>query len=67
VKFVLEKFGAAIGIANVFGSIAARNKLQSHGAALKFCLNFRDALAVRMIESFRDSQDRSEAVGEPLV
>ena len=64
---MLKKIRAAIRVANIFGGVAARREVQAHRAALKLCLNFRDALAVGMIESFRDTQNRSEAAGEALV
>ena len=67
VKFLFKQFSAAICVANIFGGVAAGPEMEADGAALEFCANLRDALAVRMIEAFGDTENRSEAVSEAFV
>jgi len=67
VKFLFKQFGAAIRVANIFGGVAARPEMEADGAALEFRANLRDALAVRMIEAFGDTENRSEAVSKAFV
>ena len=66
-KFVLKEFSAASRVANIFGGVAVRPEMEADGAALKFRTEMRDALAVRMIEAFGDTENRSEAASKALV
>ena len=67
VKFLFKQFGAAIRVANIFCGVSTRPQLKPDGAALKFCANLRNALAVGMIEAFGDTENRSKAAGEAFV
>jgi hypothetical protein len=66
-KFVFKKFRAAIRIPNILGGVSTRGNLQANGAALELCVDRSDALPMRVIESFRDAKNRSEAPGKPLI
>src|SRR6266481_6761462 len=61
VEFFFKKLGAAICIAQVFRCVAARADLHAYRAALKRGVDAGDALAMRMIERFRDAQNGSQA------
>src|SRR5438477_8202695 len=67
VKFFLEQFCAAIGVANIFARISPRLQLQSHSAALERCTNPVHALAVRMIEPFCDSNQGCQSPRQSAV
>src|SRR5260370_18108240 len=58
--FALEQRRAALRILNVFARIAARSDAQLDFRALEAGLDSRDALLVRMVESFRDAQQRRQ-------
>jgi len=67
VEFALEEGGAALGVADVFGGIAADAELDGDGAALEGGAEILDALAVRVVEAFGDAEDGGEAAGDALV
>jgi hypothetical protein len=67
VKFVFKKFSTAIRVANVFGGVAARGKLQTNSAALEFCVYRGNSLSMRMVEPFRNAKNRREAAGKALI
>ena len=55
VEFAFEEGGAAFGVANVFGGVAAGAELDGDGTALERGLEILDALAVRVIEALGDA------------
>ena len=67
VEFLFEEIGATLGIAKIFGDIAARLNLKSNCSALEGRAQALNALAMRMIETFGDANDRSEAAGQTLI
>src|SRR6266481_4815821 len=67
VEFFFKKFGAAICIAQIFRCVAARADLHAYRAALKRGVDAGDALAMRMIERFRDAQNGSQAASHALI
>ena len=67
VEFLFEEVGAAGGVAEVFGGVAAGFDLEAYGAALEGGVDVVDALAMRVIESFGDAKDRGQAAGHALV
>ena len=67
VKFLFEEVGAAFGVANILGNVAARFDLKSDRTALKGGAQTQYALAVRMVEAFGDPHDRSKAASDALV
>ena len=67
VKFFFEEIGAAVGVAQIFRSVAAGFYLQAHGAALEGGLNIGDTLAMRVIEALGDAQNRGQAAGHAFV
>ena len=66
-KFVFKEFGTAIRIADIFGGVAARGNLQADSASLEFCINCPDTLAMRVIQSFCNAQNRGEPASQPLI
>ena len=66
-EFFFKQFRAAAGIAQVFGGIAAGVDLDGGGAALESGVNIGHALAVRVIEALRDTQDGRQAASDALV
>jgi hypothetical protein len=67
VKFFFEEFRAAICIAKIFGGVAARADLHTHGAALERSVEIGHALAMRMIQGFRDAKNGSQPANHALV
>lgn len=67
VEFAFEEGGAAFGVANVFGGVAADAELDGYGAALEGGAKILDALAVGVVEAFSDAEDGAEAAGDALV
>ena len=67
VKFFFKKFGAAICVAQIFRGVAARVDLHADCAALKSGIDIGDALAMRMIERFRDAKNRSQPASHALI
>jgi len=67
VEFAFEEGGAAFGVADVFGGVAAYAELDCDGAALEGGLEILDALAMGVIEAFGDAEDGGEAAGDALV
>ena len=67
VEFFFEEVGAALGIAKVFGDIAASLHLKSDGAALKSGVQIENPLEMGMIEAFGDADESGEAAGDALV
>ena len=57
VEFAFEEGGAAFGVADVFGGVAAGAELDGYGATLEGGAEILDALAVRVIETFGDAED----------
>jgi len=55
-----------LGVAEIFGGIAAGVDLEGDAAALEGCANSVDALAMRMVQAFGDTQDGGEAAGYVL-
>jgi len=67
VEFAFEERGAAFGVADVFGGVAAGAELDGDCSALEGGLEILNALAVRVIETFGDAEDGGEAAGDALV
>ena len=59
VEFAFEEGGAAFGVTNVFGSVAADAELDGDGTALEGGAQVLDTLAVRVVEAFGDAKDGS--------
>jgi len=57
VEFAFEEGGAAFGVTNVFGGVAADAELDGDCAALEGGLEVLNALAVGVIEAFGDTED----------
>ena len=55
VEFFFEEVGAALGIAKIFGDIAACFDLESDRAALERGVETKDALAVGVVEPLGDA------------
>ena len=66
-EFLLEELSAAIRVAQIFGGISSSGDLQAHRASLERRGQAGDALAMRMIEGFRDPQNRGKTPGDTLV
>ena len=56
-----------VGIAQIFGGVAAGDYLEADGAPLERRTQLRSALAMRMVEAFGDAQERSKAADDALV
>src|SRR5208337_129718 len=67
VEFLFKEVGAALGIAQVFGGVAAGVDLQCDAAALERRANLIHALAMRVVEAFGDTQNRGQAARGALV
>jgi len=67
VEFAFEEGGAAFGVADVFGGVAAGAELDGDGTALEGGAEVLDALAVRVIEALGDAEDGGETAGDALV
>jgi hypothetical protein len=67
VEFAFEEGGAALGVTNVFGGVAAGAELDGYGAALERGAEILDALAMGVIEAFGDAEDGGKAAGDALV
>ena len=61
VEFALEEIGAAFGVADIFGGVAAGAELDGYGATLEGGAEILDSLAVGVIEAFGDAEDGGEA------
>lgn len=66
-EFFFEEVGAALGIAKIFGGIAASLDLEGDGTPLKGGVEIEDALAMRMVQAFGDADEGGEAAGDALV
>ena len=67
VEFAFEEGGAAFGVTDVFGGVAADAELDGYGAALEGGAEILDALAVGVIETFGDAKDGGESADDALV
>jgi len=67
VEFAFEEGGAALGVADVFGDVAADTELDGYGAALEGGAEVLNALAVGVIEAFGDAEDSGEATHDAFV
>ena len=67
VKFFFEELGAAVGIAQVFGGVAASADLNADGAALKGSIDTGDPLTMGVVKRFGDANDGGEAACDALV
>jgi len=67
VEFAFEEGGAAFGVADVFGGVAADAELEGDSAALEGGAHVLDPLAVGVIEAFGDAEDGGEAASDALV
>lgn len=67
VKFFFEQIGAALGVAKIFGDIAAGLGLKSDRAALKSGSQALDTLAMRVIQAFGDTNNGGQAARQALV
>ncbi len=67
VEFFFEEVRTAFGIAEVFGDVAAGVDFKSDGATLEGSAHALDALAMRVIETFGNADERGEAAGDALV
>lgn len=56
VKFFFEKFGAAIGVYQVFSSVTTSGDAQADGSALKRCAKIGHTLSMGMVKRFGDAQ-----------
>ena len=66
-KFLLEQFGAAIGIAQIFGGVALRGYLQADSATLERRAQIGNALPMGVIERLRNAENRRQAPCDPLI
>ena len=66
-EFVFKEFRAAGGVADVFAGVAACLHVEADGAALESGAQGSDALAMRMVESLRDTYQRSEPARQAAV
>ena len=57
VEFAFEESGAALGVADVFGGVAADAKLDGYGAALEGGAEILDALTMGVVEAFGDTEN----------
>lgn len=55
VEFAFEEIGAALGVAKIFGDIAASVDFEADGATLEGCAHGMDALAMRVVEPLGDA------------
>ena len=67
VEFAFEEGGAAFGVADVFGGVAAGAELDGYGAALEGGAEILDSLAMGVIEAFGDTEYGGEAACDALV
>src|SRR5437016_6431872 len=67
VTFFFKPFRTAPGVAQIFAGIAARLHFQANGPALKRSANFHDALAVRVIETLGNPQNRGQPSQDGLI
>jgi hypothetical protein len=67
VEFTFEEIGAALGIAKIFGDIATSIDFERDSATLEGSAHGLDALAMRVVESLSDANERGEAAGDALV
>jgi hypothetical protein len=67
VEFFFEEVGTALGVEEIFGNIATRANFQGDSAALEGGAHGLDALAMGVIESLGNADERGEAAGDALV
>jgi hypothetical protein len=67
VEFFFEKVGAAFGITQIFGYVAASVDLDGNAGTLERSAQAENALAMRMIEAFGDANEGGEATGNSFV
>jgi hypothetical protein len=66
-KFLFEKFRAAVGVANVFAGITTSFELQAYRTTLKCGANSADALPMRVVQAFRDANQRGQPAGKSAI
>ena len=67
VEFLLEKVGAALGVAEIFSDIATGFHLKCDGATLKGGAQAENTLAVGMIKSLSDPDDGGKTARDAFV
>src|SRR5690349_3876923 len=67
VKLLLEEFRAAAGVAQILRGVSARFRFERRRSALESRAQTGYALAVRMIESFGDAQNRGQPARGALI
>src|SRR5450432_1310387 len=67
VELFFEEFGAALGVAKVFGYVVTGIYFYGNGVFLKRRMEAMDALAVGVIQTFGDANDGGETPGDTLV
>ena len=67
VEFFFEEIGAALGVAKIFGDIAASLDFERDGAALEGSAHGLDALAMGMVEALGNADEGSESACDALV
>lgn len=67
VEFAFEEVGAALGIAKIFGNIATSVDFERDSAALEGGAHGLDTLAMRVVESLGDANERGKAACDALV
>jgi len=67
VEFFFEEISAALGIAQIFGYVATGFDMEGDATPLKRSAHIQDALAMGMIESLGNAQERAETAGDALV
>jgi len=67
VELFFEEVGTALGVAKVFGDIAAGFNLKCDGTALEGGVEIENALPMRMIKTLGDADEGGEAAGDALV
>ena len=67
VEFFFEEIGAALGVAKIFGDIAASLDFERDSAALEGSAHGLDALAVRMVKALGNADEGSKAACDALV
>ena len=66
-KFLFEKLCASIGVANILAGIAASFELQPYRATLECGANSADALSMRVVQTFRDANQRGQPARESAI
>jgi hypothetical protein len=66
-KFLFEKVGAALGIAEIFGDIATGLDLKGNGTALKGGVETENALAMGVVKALGNADHSSKTARDALV